>query len=86
MGAGNKVDVIVVVSGQPFPIEVNTNQRLAQLIKEALKGSGNAGQAASEWELRTEDGRLLDQDSKVEEAGITGGMTLFLNPKAGIGG
>ena len=81
-----KINVTVVVSGQPHAVTVNQNQKLEHLIKEALKASGNQGQALSEWELRTEDGRLLDQDARVDEASITEGMTLFLNPHAGAGG
>jgi hypothetical protein len=80
------IDVIVVVSGQPEHIRVNVHQKLEQLVREALNESGNEGQALSDWELRLEDGSLLDQDLRVQDAGVTAGMTLFLSPKAGAGG
>jgi Protein of Unknown function (DUF2604)/WXG100 protein secretion system (Wss), protein YukD len=80
------IEVTVVVSGQPERIKVNVNQTLEHLVHEALQKSDNKGQAPSEWELRTEDGRLLDQSQTVSAAGIQDGMTLFLSPKAGAGG
>ena len=83
---GEKVEVVIVVSGQPERLKVKANERLEHVVREALKKSGNQGQPPSEWELRTEDGRLLDQSQTVAEAGIHSGMTLFLSPTAGAGG
>lgn len=80
------IDVTVVVSGQPGQLKVNVHQTLEHLVHEALQKSGNTGQAPSEWELRTEDGRLLNQSQTVAVAGIQDGATLFLSPKAGAGG
>ncbi|MBA3364735.1 MAG: DUF2604 domain-containing protein, partial [Actinobacteria bacterium] len=41
-----------------------------RLVHEALEKSGNHGQVPSEWEFRTEDGRLLEQHQTVAQAGI----------------
>jgi hypothetical protein len=76
----------VVVSGQSTSVKVNLRQPVENLVKEALRESGNKGQAPSEWELRTSDGRLIDQNVEVGAAGIVEGMTLFLSPRAGAGG
>ncbi len=81
-----KVDVTIVVSGQPERLEVNHHQSVEHLVEKALKRSGNAGQAPGEWELRREDGTLIDQSLRVDQAGIVDGTTLFLNPKTGAGG
>lgn len=86
MPSEQNIDVTVVVSGQPERLKVNVNQTLEHLVHEALQRSGNKGQAPSEWELRTEDGRLLEQSLTVGAAGIPDGTTLFLSPKAGAGG
>ena len=86
MPSNQNIGVTVVVSGQPEKLKVNVNQTLEHLVHEALQKSGNKGQAPSEWELRTEDGRLLDQAATVSAAGIHNGTTLFLSPKAGAGG
>ena len=80
------IDLVVVVSGQPERLKVNVHQTLEHLVHEALQKSGNQGQAPSDWELRTEDGALLDKSQTVADAGITDGTTLFLSPKAGAGG
>ena len=86
MSREQSIEVIVVVSGQPERLKVNVHQTLEHLVHEALTKSGNLGQAPSEWELRTEDGTLLDQAAAIGTAGIHDGATLFLSPKAGAGG
>lgn len=86
MPSEQNIDVTVVVSGQPQRLKLNVHQTVEHLVHEALQKSGNQGQAPSEWELRTEDGRLLEQGGTVAGATIHDGMTLFLSPKAGAGG
>lgn len=81
-----KFTLTVVVSGQAVPITINHNRRVEHLVEKALKESGNQGQAADQWELRTEAGELIDQSIQVDDAGIHDGVTLFLNPKTGAGG
>lgn len=79
-------ELTVVVSGQPLAVRVNAKQTLEHVIREALNSSGNHGQAPSDWELRREDGALLDQQQRANDAGLHDGVTLFLNPRAGAGG
>jgi hypothetical protein len=86
MPSAQNIDVTVVVSGQPERLKVNIHQTLEHLVHEALQKSGNEGQAPSEWELRTEDGTLLEQSTAIANAGLQDGVTLFLSPKAGAGG
>lgn len=86
MPSNQNIDVTVVVSGQPERLKVNVHQTLEHLVHEALQKSGNKGQAPSEWELRAEDGTLLDQSTTVGNAGLSDGVTVFLSPKAGAGG
>jgi hypothetical protein len=81
-----EIDVVVVVSGQPERLRIRAHEKLEHLVREALRKSGNEGQPPSDWDLRTEDGRLLDQSMTVKAAQIQDGMTLFLSPKAGAGG
>ena len=82
----NNIEVVVVVSGQSERLKVNLHQTLEHLVHEALQKSGNQGQAPSEWELRTENGQLLEQSLTAAAAGLHDGATLFLSPKAGAGG
>lgn len=86
MANAQNITVTVVVSGQATSIKVNIHQTAEQLVKEALKESGNKGQPPSEWELRTSDGVLIDQNVEIGAAGIVNGVTLFLSPRAGVGG
>lgn len=86
MAKPDNISVQVVVSGQPTTIKTNPHQMVEHLVKEALKESGNKGQAPTEWELRTSDGTLLDQALAIGAAGIVDGTTLFLSPRAGAGG
>ena len=57
----NNIEVVIVVSGQSERLKVDVHQTLEHLVHEALQKSGDQGQAPSEWELRTEDGRLSEQ-------------------------
>lgn len=82
----NRIDLTIVVSGQPQAVQARGNEPLENVVREALALTGNAGQGAGDWELRREDGSLLDQRVHVREAGLVDGMTLFLNPHAGAGG
>jgi len=81
-----ELELTIVVSGTPERLKAHPHEKLEHLVREALKRSGNEGQSPSDWELRTENGQLVDQGLTVEQAGITGGETLFLSPKAGAGG
>jgi len=80
------ITVKVVVSGSPTSLKVNVHQKVDHLVKEALNETGNKGQPASDWELRTKDGALIEQTLTVQSAGIVDGMTLYLSPRAGAGG
>ena len=86
MTASQSINLIVVVSGQPASVKVNVHQKVEHLVQEALKQSGNKGQAPGDWELRRSDGGFIDQSATVEGAGIADGTTLYLSPKAGAGG
>ncbi len=85
-GSANKVDLAVVVNGQPVLVEVNLNAPLRTVIPKALEESGNTGQPPENWELRDADGAELDLDRKIGNYGFPPDVRLFLNLKAGIGG
>ncbi len=82
----NKIELSVVVSGQPVEVDVNPHQRIEHLIKEALRRSGNVGRQDEDWELKREDGSLLDPQTTVGDAGLADGVRLFLSPRAAAGG
>lgn len=86
MSSGNKVEIAVIVNGQPVPVEANVKAPLRTVVEHALQKSGNSGQPLENWELRDAAGNVLDLSKKVEEYGLTEGVKLFLNLKAGVGG
>lgn len=64
---------------------VNANQAIRGAVQQALNESGNQG-STDGWQLRTEDGRLLDMQKSFQDEGITSTVRLFLSKGAGRGG
>jgi hypothetical protein len=85
-GGASKVQITVVVNGVPVDIEQNENSPLEAIIGRALEQTGNVGQPVENWELRDEQGVLLDAERKIETYGFGPAVTLFLSLKAGVGG
>lgn len=84
MADNNKIELTVVVNGQPVSVSANVNAPLRTVVPEALRLSNNSGQPPENWELRDENGKLLDLGEKIED--LPPGTKLFLNLKAGVGG
>jgi hypothetical protein len=85
--ANPKLKIIVVVSGAPQTIVANGNQKGEHLMREALKEAGIHDPKLADWTLRfKEGGPPIDPDSRISEAGISDGSTLFLDPNEGGGG
>ncbi len=83
---GNKIELTVVVNGQPTVVEGNLNAPLQTIIPRALDLTGNSGQPPENWELRDAQGTLLDTSKKIGSFHFTPDTRLFLNLKAGVGG
>lgn len=86
MAGKNSLELVVVVNGQPAPVTGNVNSPLHTVIPKALEATGNVGQPVENWELRDQDGKLLDISKKTGSFGFVEGSRLFLNLKAGVGG
>lgn len=83
----NRVELLVVVNGQPTTVTANRNAPLHSIIGQALAQTGNAaGQPPENWEFRDDAGAVLPGDQKIEDFGFPEGARLFLNLKAGVGG
>ena len=85
-GGRDKVEITVVVNGQPVEIEANPNQPLHAVRSKALEQTQNVAQPPENWEFKTEAGEVLDTDKKVGEFGFGKEVTLFLSLKAGVAG
>lgn len=81
----SKITLTVVVSGEDVEVKVKTDEPVHELVREALRESGNAGQPPDKWVLKGDEG-VINQDQTVAEAGIVAGMRLSLTPDAGEGG
>jgi hypothetical protein len=86
MPSPNRVELAVIVNGQPTLVEANRNAPLQTVIPRALHQTGNAGQPPENWELRDAAGVLLDLEHKIEDFDFPPDIRLFLNLKAGVGG
>jgi hypothetical protein len=86
MASSQHLDLIIVVSGVPQPVRINGHEPLEHAVRKALQESGNDSRSSGDWELRTEQGQLLDQSARADSIGLHEGQTLFLNPRAGAGG
>ena len=84
--AGNKIQIAVIVNGQPAVVEANLNSPLHTVIPRALEQTGNTGQPPDNWELRDAEGTLLDTSQKLSSFNFPPDVRLFLNLKAGVGG
>jgi hypothetical protein len=82
----NKIELVIVVNGQPTEVEANLNAPLHTVRNKALEATNNVGQPPENWELKNENGEVLDLDKKVGEFGFTEKTTLFLSLKAGVAG
>ena len=82
----NKIELTLVVNGQPVTVEANENAPLQTAVNKALEDSENVGQPPENWELRDEAGNLLDLTQKIGTFGFSGGAVLMLSLKAGIAG
>lgn len=81
-----KVDLIVVVNGQPVEVKAKVDEPLAEVRDAALKKGNVVGQPPENWELKDEAGNVLDLATPVGELGFEDGTTLFLSLKAGVAG
>lgn len=81
----NKLNVTVVVSGEDTVVTVNAHQKARDLIREALKQSGNQGQPLENWVLRGPGGEI-GPNVRIADIGITSEVKLYLNPQRGEGG
>lgn len=82
----NKIDLTIIVNGQPTVVEANINAPLKTVVERALQQTNTTGQPPEAWEIRDAAGVGLDLDQKIKDFGFAPGTQLFLNLKAGVGG
>ena len=80
-----RIDLTVIVNGQPTTVRANPNAPLRSIVEKALDQTNTTGQPPENWELRF-NGAVLDLGAKIRSFNFPANAELFLNLKAGIGG
>jgi hypothetical protein len=87
MAGPHEIKVTVVVSGARLSVTGHDDEKVEHLIREALREAGIPHPKVEDWTLRFADGgAAIDPDLRIDEAGITDGAILFLDPDEGGGG
>lgn len=73
------------VAGAEVAVEAVPRQPLRRVRNEAFAAAGLWGQPPENWEMRDQDGRLLDADQLVSTFEFTDSTRLFLSQKPGVG-
>lgn len=81
-----KIQLIFIINGANFPLEVDLNETLESAVARALAESGNTGRPPSEWQVRDSNGVLLETQRKLKDFGFSNGTRLFLSLAVGAGG
>jgi hypothetical protein len=76
----------VVVNGDSVHLHVGPETSLGAVVAQALELAKAVGRPAADWELKTEQGSVLDQALTVAQADVRSGALLFLSLKAGAAG
>ena len=79
--------LVFIINGEDFSIACSPKEILRLAVEKALAESGNTGRREiSEWEVRNEDGVLLEMAREIEKLGLHEGARLFLSLKVAAGG
>lgn len=86
MPAPKKDTITIVVNGTAVEVKANDNAPLHTIVNKALADTQNSGQPATNWDLKTASGQILDQSKKIGEFNFPENVVLYLSLKAGAGG
>jgi hypothetical protein len=86
-GSNNSaIKLTVLVNGDPVKANVKGDDLLSQVLAEALTKSQNVAQPAENWEVRTEQGALLDQAQTIRSLALVDGTVVVATIKTGAAG
>jgi hypothetical protein len=75
----NKGSIVVVVAGAEVIVSFNENEPLKDVVKEALKLSGNASRKEEDWQLKFEGVLITDLSRKVRDYNFPSNAILYLS-------
>ncbi len=82
----DETTIVFIVNGEDVPATVNTHEKLHAARNKALAASKNTGRPPDEWEIRDEQGTLLDPNATIASFSFPPRVRLFLTLKVGAGG
>jgi hypothetical protein len=74
------------VHGAEVAVNAAPDKPLWRACSQAFPAAGIVGQPLENWEIRDQDGRLLDTDQQLSEFEFDDSTQLSLTPKAGVAG
>ena len=74
--------VEVIIGGQPYEMHYREHTTVKELMAEALKKSGDEGRPVDDWQIKY-DGRVLDENAKVDSYHLPCDAKLFMSLRAG---
>ncbi|WP_263379543.1 DUF2604 domain-containing protein [Granulicella paludicola] len=79
--------LVFIINGEDFRVACSPKELLRVAVEKALHESGNTGRRdVAEWEVRNEDGVLLEMGREIEKLELQDNARLFLSLKVGAGG
>lgn len=81
-----EVRITAIVAGKDVLIVASLNDTLAEVRATALEKTENVGQPPENWEIKDEQGTVLDPAKTVGECHFEAEVTLFITLKAGVAG
>jgi hypothetical protein len=75
----NKDTIVVVVAGAEVVVPINENEPLKNVVKDALKLSGNASRKEEDWQLKFEGVLITDLSRKVRDYNFPPNAILYLS-------
>jgi hypothetical protein len=83
----HEFSLIFIINGESFEVTCSPAELLRRAVEKALHESGNTGRREiSEWEVRNEEGVLLEMGREIKKLGLKKGEQLFLSLKVAAGG
>jgi hypothetical protein len=74
--------VEVIIGGHPYEMHYGEHTTVKELMAEALKKSGDEGRQVDDWQIK-HDGRVLDENAKVDSYHLPCDAKLFMSVRAG---
>ena len=74
--------VKVIIGGHPYEMHYGEHTTVKELMAEALKKSGEEGRPADDWQIKF-DGRILEENAKVDSYHLPCDAELFMSLRAG---